>query len=360
MLDIPVALASFAATIAFARYVETGRSRWNILFAVLAAISILTKGNGVAMALVPPLAILFCRRFDLLRHFSFWVPVPVVAISTCKPLDNILTYGQVAPGFRYHWGAEYARIALAANSEILLTSAGPVLSSRCPGRPACGHIGQSRPGCSSFVQRRIVGCNMDLPVSFPQRSRIGSIPLFPPLIVLAVYGASRATTWIWQRLAQATRPAIGHLATIAVGLVFATVWPLAINTEPSPRASLNCPPRLSGRCALRTIRSAIAVPADREGSAVARLALHDPNRPSMFAIRGSRLLGGGGYNNQDYLPLYDNEAEVSKAIDRYAIPFVLLIKTFPGRGEACNDRSKPCRLTPPTVGDLYVHGSTAI
>ena len=35
MLDIPVALASFAATIAFARYVETGRSRWNILFAVL-------------------------------------------------------------------------------------------------------------------------------------------------------------------------------------------------------------------------------------------------------------------------------------------------------------------------------------
>ena len=130
---------------------------------------------------------------------------------------------------------------------------------------------------------------------------------------------------IRQRLAQATRPAIGHLATIAVGLVFATVWPLAINTEPSPRASFESPAQTVW--AMRLAHNPVvllAVPADREGSAVAELALHDPNRPSMFAIRGSRLLGGGGYNNQDYLPLYDNEAEVSKAIDRYAIPFVLL------------------------------------
>jgi hypothetical protein len=324
MLDIPVALASFAATIAFARYVETGRSRWNILFAVLAAISILTKGNGVAMALVPPLAILFCRRFDLLRHFSFWVPVPVVAILTGP--WYILTYGQVAPGFRYHWGAEYARIALAANSEILLTSAGPVL------------IAVALVGLLAVISDRagrdaLLSCNAALlaaiwifqcvvPSAIQDRYLI---PLFPPLIVLAVYGASRATTWIRQRLAQATRPAIGHLATIAVGLVFATVWPLAINTEPSPRASFESPAQTVW--AMRLAHNPVvllAVPADREGSAVAELALHDPNRPSMFAIRGSRLLGGGGYNNQDYLPLYDNEAEVSKAIDRYAIPFVLL------------------------------------
>jgi hypothetical protein len=332
MLDMPVALASFAATIAFARYVETGRSRWNILFAVLAAISILTKGNGVAMALVPPLAILFCRRFDMLRHFSFWVPVPVVAILTGP--WYVLTYGQIAPGFRYHWGAEYARIALAANSEILLMSAGPVLI-------AVALVGLLAVIFDKAGRDALLSCNAALlaaiwifqcvvPSAIQDRYLI---PLVPPLIVLAVFGASLGTAWVQQRLAQATRPAIGHfgtifagrrLATIAVGLVFATVWLLAINMEPSPQASFDVPAQTVW--AMRLAHNPVvllAVPADQEGTAVAELALHDPNRPSSFAIRGSRLLGGGGYNNQDYAPLYDNEAEVSKAIDRYAIPFVV-------------------------------------
>ena len=51
-----------------------------------------------------------------------------------------------------------------------------------------------------------------------------------------------------------------------------------------------------------------------EESAVAELAMHDPHCPSLFAIRGSRLLGGGGYNNSDYQPRFDTVAEVMAAI----------------------------------------------
>jgi hypothetical protein len=51
--------------------------------------------------------------------------------------------------------------------------------------------------------------------------------------------------------------------------------------------------------------------------------MNDPKRPSLFAIRGSRLLGGGGYNNGDYLPKYHNTAEVMAAIDEYHVPLVL-------------------------------------
>jgi hypothetical protein len=57
---------------------------------------------------------------------------------------------------------------------------------------------------------------------------------------------------------------------------------------------------------------------------VAELAMVDPHRPSLFAIRGSRLLGRGGYNQQDYLPRFSTAAEVMAAIDAYAIPLVLL------------------------------------
>jgi hypothetical protein len=60
-----------------------------------------------------------------------------------------------------------------------------------------------------------------------------------------------------------------------------------------------------------------------EDAAVAELAMHDPHCPSLFAVRGSRLLGGGGYNNSDYKPRFDKAAEVMAAIDGCRIPLVL-------------------------------------
>jgi 4-amino-4-deoxy-L-arabinose transferase-like glycosyltransferase len=101
-------------------------SRWSLLFGLLAAAAILTKGNGAALALVPPIALLLSRRFELLRRASVWIPVPIVAVLTGP--WYLLTYSQVEPGFRYHWGVEYMQVALAANAHIVLLSAGPVLA----------------------------------------------------------------------------------------------------------------------------------------------------------------------------------------------------------------------------------------
>jgi hypothetical protein len=57
---------------------------------------------------------------------------------------------------------------------------------------------------------------------------------------------------------------------------------------------------------------------------VAALADRDPARPSLFAVRGSRLLGGGGYNRADYQPRFATPQAVMAAIDDYAIPLVIL------------------------------------
>jgi hypothetical protein len=74
----------------------------------------------------------------------------------------------------------------------------------------------------------------------------------------------------------------------------------------------------------------IATDGGAEGAAVAELAMNDPARPSLFAVRGSRLLGGGGYNEQEYVPLFQTAGEVMAAIDDYAIPLVL-VRGTPGR-----------------------------
>jgi hypothetical protein len=67
-----------------------------------------------------------------------------------------------------------------------------------------------------------------------------------------------------------------------------------------------------------------------EGAALAEIAMQDRARPSLYAVRGSRLLGGGGYNSQEYQPRFKDPREVLAAIDRYAIPLVL-VRQEPGR-----------------------------
>ena len=52
MADIPVALLSFWAALAFARYLDSGRWRDSTAFGVLATLTILTKANGIFLALV--------------------------------------------------------------------------------------------------------------------------------------------------------------------------------------------------------------------------------------------------------------------------------------------------------------------
>ena len=71
----------------------------------------------------------------------------------------------------------------------------------------------------------------------------------------------------------------------------------------------------------------IATDPPGEAEAIAEIAMDDPHRPSLFAVRGSRLLGGGGYNNGDYQPRFADPARVMQAIDQYAIPFVLFRST---------------------------------
>lgn len=68
----------------------------------------------------------------------------------------------------------------------------------------------------------------------------------------------------------------------------------------------------------------VAANGDYEASAIAALASRDASVPSLYVIRGSRLLGAGGYNDSQYQPRFHSAAQVMAAINRYAIPFVLL------------------------------------
>jgi hypothetical protein len=84
MLDIAVALFALSAALAFAGYLHTPGWRAAAWFGFWAALAILTKGTGFALALLPATCLLLARRWNLALRGSFWLPAILVA-AVCGP-----------------------------------------------------------------------------------------------------------------------------------------------------------------------------------------------------------------------------------------------------------------------------------
>ena len=80
MADGLVALLIFWATIAMIRYLETERTRDAIWFGVFAGLAMATKPNGLALALLPPIAILITRRFYLLKRAGLYYAAAIALV----------------------------------------------------------------------------------------------------------------------------------------------------------------------------------------------------------------------------------------------------------------------------------------
>lgn len=80
MADGLVALMDFCAALVFTRYLRADRLRDSALFGLFACLSILAKGNGVALVLLPLFAMIALRRFSLLATKSFWAGAAIIAL----------------------------------------------------------------------------------------------------------------------------------------------------------------------------------------------------------------------------------------------------------------------------------------
>jgi hypothetical protein len=328
MLDIPITLLCLASMLAYVRYLDTGGAAFSLLFGLLASATLMVKGNGAALALLPPFALLIGRRFDLLGYWSFWVPVPIVVVLAGP--WYLLTHDQIEAGFRYTFGLDYARVAIVANAQIILDSVGPVVVGaaiigflRVVAAPQTRRAANHLIGAAALFSAVIV-FQCAAPAAIQDRYLA---PALPPLLILAVYGFD----WVAGVLAESYRRTTGR--TPAEGTVRATVMALAVLSFLPSAARFESAPQHGLRKAAGEIwrnrvadNPAVLIAASdvSEEVVVAALATLDPHRPSLFAIRGSRLLGGGGYNNADYIPRFQTPVEAMAEIDRYVIPYVLL------------------------------------
>ncbi|MDF1859086.1 MAG: glycosyltransferase family 39 protein [Verrucomicrobiales bacterium] len=97
MADVLLLGCCLASVLSFSSFLRKGRVKYSLLFGIFATLAILTKGSGIMLAVVPPVAIAVTGRWALWKSWRLWVSVvPVLLIAIPWTLA---TYEMAAGGF---------------------------------------------------------------------------------------------------------------------------------------------------------------------------------------------------------------------------------------------------------------------
>lgn len=323
MAEMPVALFSAAAMLAFARYLHHERTADSLLFAVWASAAIMTKGSGLALALVPPLAVLASRRYHVLRRRNFWYPVPVVAV-VCGPwtlvfLDTVREgWQQAGPSREYAAaaGLHFTRELLEAASPVITLFALVGVAATCTRRGArCTPLWAAAAALvvSVLVFHAVVPASQDLR---------HLVPALPAWSMFAAAGLA----FVWRHLTEAPHAwRWVAAAAVTVGLIhtgaaasgkhcggFRTVAQDLIRA-PAARADVLL----------------VSSDASGEGMFIAEIAMLD-RRPGRVVRRGSKLFAAQDWSGAGYRLKVSHEEDVLRLLQEEGVDVLVIDNTVPG------------------------------
>jgi hypothetical protein len=124
MLDTALAVWVLGAALCWAMFARRPSLGAALLFAACALGAALTKGNGLALALLPPLHAVLTGDARPLRDARAWLAAALVGVAAVP--WYLLTYRMAADGFNYAWGWDYTSRALPAYAAASLPSLGAI------------------------------------------------------------------------------------------------------------------------------------------------------------------------------------------------------------------------------------------
>lgn len=294
MTDTAVVLLSFWSVLVLARYFENGGWRDSILFGFLASCAILTKYSGLYLALIPPLALLIGRRWDLLRRLSFWLQ-PVWVALFCGPWI-IYTHQYATTGFDSFVKPSFLNSVL-LNVRIWTLSLGPWVSILLFGAWVYQAVFLS--GANSL--RRILWIQPLALVFFQSVAPVCCEPRWlisglPPLIVLLAFALARLPKWY---------------GTAIVAATVAICWMVSdIHFRRPPNNLRPVVEAIIQRAGVK--QSMVYVPTDEEGPVIAEFAMCDSRRPVRILARPRKLLATMDWLANNYKSDYDRPADLER------------------------------------------------
>jgi hypothetical protein len=327
MVDSTVALFVAAGMMSYARYLRTESAKHAAWFGVFAAAAILTKYNGLALALVPPVAVVLTGRYELLRKRSFWLPLPIV-ILIAGPW-----YALMWDWIRYAMeNGDQAIPGVAATTlammQGLLQGFGFVFAAAALAGAAL-HIwrrtrsagtGRSSAMCVSAIST-VLAFILFHGVLYRYVETRYLLPAVPGILILGLYALGHL-----QRLAVEKAPVRfegkAHAVVAIAAGVIACVTTSSVSTKPGFDYV-----RVTDAVLTKTNKAErrvfVSSDASGEGAVVAEIAMRD-QRPKNVVARASKLLAERKLMGNEYRLLYRTPEEVNNVLSAYGIQAVLV------------------------------------
>lgn len=285
-----------------------GFSRHRLTFGFWSGMALLTKGSGMALALLPPCATLLSRRWGEMGRTWLWLSAAMViamagpwyALAPDALHEKVRVYGGYAPK---------PLERLLALPGFFWWSMGPMLC-------ALAMFGlvvfwrKHRADALWLALAALIPGALLLRISVAVWESRHLVLTVPGLVCLAALGfhhvAGRAPAG-WPR-----RMAIGALlAAVAISLAIAQ----------RPRAALHGPAEIADAIPTgATVLVSATTP--MEGAVIAELAIRDPRRPSRMVFRGSKSLASWNSRSQVFEPFFENPREAGEILRRLGVEAV--------------------------------------
>jgi len=321
MIDMLVCLFGLWATLAFADFIGTDSRKDAFRFAVFALLAIFSKGNGLYLALLPPLALLFSKRVRLLRSPRLWFSAAFIGLPASA------WFAFTARFMAGTWvdapGLSFVGRALAANTRyletifgaafILLILAGVLFQLRVVVTSAAPDPYWSAllaAALSVFLFQSIV------PASLEPRFLLSAIPALIPFMFVS-------KEWVASWMAFRRWPAkIPYAAVLAAAALLFAVQTFAIPRKPylgfTEAANL-----LLSLPEARQAAILVSSQSDGESLLISEITMGEHSR-SGFLLRASKVLSRADWLSRDYHPRFSSTDELQAYLDRVPVDFVVV------------------------------------
>ena len=317
LLDQPLTLICGIAAILWHSATERPSLPRYLLFAAVAALALMIKGNGVLIGLVPFLHIAMTKRWRLLADWRLWLAA-VLGLLVVTPW-YALTFGIAAKGFNYAPGPAYAWLALSFAFGIVwenITIVGMGLAIAAIGfairhrfaRPQSWSIAALT--IAMVLSPQIVFSAV--PASLVMRYLA---PMMPWLVALIAIGIGYLCEW---------RGPFGKLIAALCG-GFVVVHALWLDARLDPKADIDAE-AIAATVAAHPGLWMTDGRATGEGGVIAAVAWGDREAHRTWLLRASQYLSHTDFMGNGYALSVHSPAEVRALLDRLGVVGVVSIR----------------------------------
>ena len=314
----------FGAVLAFGDFLDREKRGDALRFGLFAALAILTKGTGLALALAAPLALLFTRRFHLLKRPALWGAVMIVVVFAGPwtwATRNLGKGGWIEPSPSWHFTREavpyYAtKFGLGLSLIVLLLFCVGVFVKFRAGSGSRGRWAAA----GAFIISVLVFQSL-APVGLEARHLIAALPA---ALMFAIAGFVTLT----KPQPSATPAVVRRAPVVAVGLgllVFASaVWPL---TQKGFAGFAPLADAMLGEAAPADV-TLVSSDARGEGMFISEVAMHEP-RPGHTILRASKALASSSWSGSGYASQFKSDAAVFDFLTSGKVQYLALDDAVP-------------------------------